>query len=129
MGGAPNRQAIGSPQVGEFESADAMYLPISESQSEDEDMCMVSNDEGLAPGPSNKISTNDWDEEQHTMLGMRAINLKTISLSPNHDAPTCVDAKNMKKESPAKKKVKRQNVPRENVNLPKHTNGWCLVTT
>ena len=66
MGGAPKRQAIGSPQVGEFESANGVYLPRSESETEDEDICMVSDDEGPAPGPSNRISTNDWDEERHT---------------------------------------------------------------
>ena len=63
MGGAPKRQTIVSPQVWEFESADAMYLPGSESESEDEDMCVVSDDEGMAPGPSKRISTNDWDKE------------------------------------------------------------------
>ena len=69
--GAPKRQAIGSPQVGEFESSDAVYLPKSESESEDENMCVLSDDEGPAFGPSNKISTNDWDDEQHTTLSMR----------------------------------------------------------
>ena len=63
VGGAPKRQAIGSPKVGELDSANAMYLPGSESESEGEDMCVVSDDEGLAPGPSNRISTKDWDEE------------------------------------------------------------------
>ena len=47
VGGAPKRQAIGSPQAGEFESANAMYLLGSESKSEDEDMCMASDDEML----------------------------------------------------------------------------------
>ena len=63
MGGAKKRQAIGSPQAGEFDSADAVYLIGSESKSEDEDMCVVSDGEGPSPGPSNRISTNDWDEE------------------------------------------------------------------
>ena len=40
-----------------------MYLPRSETKIEDENMSVVSDDEGPAPGPSNKISTNDWDEE------------------------------------------------------------------
>ena len=66
-GGAPERQTIGPPQAGEFEIADALYLLGSETDTEDEDMCVVSDDEGLAPGPSNRISTNDWDEEQHRM--------------------------------------------------------------
>ena len=58
---------------------------------------MVFDDEGPAPGPSNMISTKDWDEEHHTMLGMCAANLKRMFLGPEHDAPACVDAKNMKK--------------------------------
>ena len=63
MGGAPKRQAISSPQAGEFESANVVYLPGSKSESEDEDVCVVSDDEGPAPSPSNRISTNDWDEQ------------------------------------------------------------------
>ena len=108
MGGAPKRQAIGSPQVGEFDSADTVYLPRSETETEDEDMCVVSNDEGLAPGPSNRISTNDWHEEQHTTLGMCATNLKRMSLGPDRDVPACVNDKNVKKELVAKRNVKRR---------------------
>ena len=63
VGGAPKRQSIGSPQAGEFERSDALYLPRSETETENEDMSVVSDDEGPAPSPSNKISTNDWDEE------------------------------------------------------------------
>ena len=58
---------------------------------------MASDDEGPAPSTSNRISTNDWDEEQHTTLGMCATSLKRMSLGPDHDAPACVDAKNVKK--------------------------------
>ena len=105
--GTPKRQAIGSPQVGEFESAEALYLPKSETETEDEDMCMVSDDKGLDPGPSNRISTNDWDEEQNTTLGMCATSLKRMSLGPDCDTPACANAKNMKKEPTAKRNVKR----------------------
>ena len=87
---------------------DAMYLPGSESESEDKDMCVVSDDEGPAPGPSNRISTNDWDEEQHTTLGMCAANLKRMSLRPDHDPLACTDAQNVKKEPVAKRNVKHQ---------------------
>ena len=59
VGGAPKRQAINSPQIGEFDSANTVYLLGSESESEDEDMCVMSYDEGPVPGPSNRISTND----------------------------------------------------------------------
>ena len=45
-------------------------------------MCMVFDDEGPDPGPSNRISTNDWDEELHTTLGMCAANLKRMSPGP-----------------------------------------------
>ena len=83
-----------------------MYLLGSETESEDEDMCMVSDDEGLAPGPPNRISTNDWDEEQHATLGMCAASLKSMSLGPDRDAPACVDANNVKKEPAAKRNVK-----------------------
>ena len=69
-------------------------------------MCVVSDDEVPAPGPSNKISTNDWDEEKHTTLGMGAISLKRMSLGPNRDAPACVDAKNVKNEPTAKRNMK-----------------------
>ena len=51
VGGAPKRQTIGSPQAGEFDSADAVYLPRSESESEDKEICMVSDDEGLDAWP------------------------------------------------------------------------------
>ena len=108
VGGAPKRQAIGSPQIGGFDSADAVYLSGSESESEDEDMCVLFDDEGLAPGPSNRICTYDWDEEQHTTLGMCAAILKRMSLGPDHDASACIDAKNVKKEPAAKRNVKRQ---------------------
>ena len=71
-------------------------------------MCVVFDDEGPAPGPSNRISTNDWDEEQHTTLGMCATNLKRMSLGPGSDAQACVDAKNVKMEPTAKRNVKGQ---------------------
>ena len=83
-----------------------MYLPRSEGENEDEDMCVVFDDEGLPPGPSSRISTNDWDEEQHTTLDICATSLKRMSLGPDCDAPACVDAKNVKKESIAKRNVK-----------------------
>ena len=70
-------------------------------------MCVVFDDEGPAAGPSNRISTNDWDEEQHTTLDIYAASLKRMSLGPDCDAPACVDAKNMKKEPTAKRNVKR----------------------
>ena len=70
-------------------------------------MCVVSNDEGPAPIPSNRISTNDWDDEQHTMLSMCAANLKRMSLGPDYDALGCIDYKNVKKEPVAKRNVKR----------------------
>ena len=68
---------------------------------------MVSDDEGPALSSSNKISTNDWDEEQHTTLGMCAASLKKMSLGPDCDALACVDAKNVKKELATKRNVKR----------------------
>ena len=108
MGGTPKRQAAGSPQAAEFDSTDAMYLLGSEPESEDKDMCVVSDDEGLNPNPSNRIPTDDWDEEQHTTLGMCAANLKRMSLGPDYDAPACIDAKNMNKELAAKRNVKHQ---------------------
>ena len=108
VGGAPKRQAIGSPQAGEFESANATCLLELQIEIEDEDMCVVSDDEGPAPGPSNRSSTNDWEEEQNTMLGMCATSLKRMSLGPDRDAPNCVDAKNVKKEPTTKRNVKRQ---------------------
>ena len=84
-----------------------MYLLASKSESEDEDMCVVFDDEGLAPGASNKTSTDDWDEEQHAMLGMCAANLKRMSLGLNRDVPACIEAKNVKKESATERNVKR----------------------
>ena len=82
-----------------------MCLPGSERESEDEDMCVVSDDENPAPGASNRISKNDWDEEQHTTLGMSATNLKKMSLGPDRDARACVDAKNVKKAPTTKRNV------------------------
>ena len=61
--GARKKQAVGSSQAREFDSASAVYLPGSETEIEDEDMCVVCDDEGLVPTPSNRISANDWDEE------------------------------------------------------------------
>ena len=49
VGGAPKRRAIGSPQVGEFESADALYLPGSETETEDENMCVMLMMKGWLP--------------------------------------------------------------------------------
>ena len=69
---------------------------------------MVFDDEGLAPSPSNRISTNDWNEEQHTTLGMCVASLKRMSLGPDGDVLACVDAKNAKKEPTAKRNVKHQ---------------------
>ena len=108
VGGTPKRQAIGSLQAREFDSANTVCLPRSESKSEDEDMWMMSNDEGPAPGPSNRISTNAYDEEQHPTLSMCVANLKRMLLGPDHDAPACIDAKSMKKELETKRNVKRQ---------------------
>ena len=71
-------------------------------------MYVVSDEEELAPIPSNRISIDDWDEEQHTTLGMCAANLKRISLGPDHDALASIDAKNVKKAPSAKRNVKRQ---------------------
>ena len=70
-------------------------------------MCMVSDNEGPAPGPSNRISTDDWDEEQHTSLGICAANLKRMSLGIDRGAPACIKAKNVKKGLPTKRNVKR----------------------
>ena len=124
-GGAPKRQAVSSPQVGELYGTDALYVPGSESESEDEDMCVVSEDEGLAPGPSYRISTDDWDEEQHTSLGMCAANMKRLSLGPDYDASAWIEAKDVKKEPPTKKNVKRaKRTTRER--LPGHTYKWVL---
>ena len=67
---APKRQAVGSPQAAKSDSTDIVYVLGSETETQDDDMCVVFYDEGLGPGPSNRISTNDWDEEQHTSLGM-----------------------------------------------------------
>ena len=107
-GGTPKRQAVGFPQVGELDSAaDVVHLSGSESESEDENMCVVSDYEGPAPSSSNKISIDDWDEEQHTRLGMCAANLKRLSLGPDRDAPVCIEAKNTSKEQAAKRNVKR----------------------
>ena len=70
-------------------------------------MCVVFDDEGLVPGPSNKIATNDWDEEQHTSLGMCVSNLKRTSLGPYCGAPACIEAKNLMQEPLAKRNLKR----------------------
>ena len=43
-----------------------MYVSISESEREDNDMCLVLNDEGLALGLSNNVSIDDWNEDHHT---------------------------------------------------------------
>ena len=83
-----------------------MYVPRSESESENDDMCVVSDDEGPAPGTFNIISIDDWDEEQHTSLGMCAANLKRMSFSGDHDALACIQAN--KKEPPAKRNVQHQ---------------------
>ena len=85
-GGAPKIQAVGSPQAREFDSTGAMYVLKSESKSEDFDMCMPSDDEGPALSPSNRISTNDWEEDHHTSLGMCTAILKRNSLGPDYDA-------------------------------------------
>ena len=63
MDGARKRQAVGSPEIGELDSTDAMYVLGLETKTENDDMCVVSDDEGPAPGPSNRICTDDWDEE------------------------------------------------------------------
>ena len=67
-------------------------------------MCVVSDDEGPAPRLSNRISANNWDEEQLTTLGMCVVNLKNMSLGLNHDAPTCIETKNMQNEAGSKEK-------------------------
>ena len=68
---------------------------------------MVSDDEGPAPGPFNTMSTDDWEEKQHASLGMCTVNLKRMFLGPDHDALGCIEAKDMKKETPTKRNVKR----------------------
>ena len=95
------------PKQGNLDSADAVYILGSESESEDENICVVSDDEGPAPGPSKRISKDDWDEERHTSLGMSAAKLKKMSLGTDCNAPACIEAKNVKKELLAKRNVKR----------------------
>ena len=72
-----------------------LYLPGPETETEDEDMCVVSYDEGPAPGPSNRISTNEWDEEWYTTPDLCAACLKRMSLGPDRDALACLNAKDM----------------------------------
>ena len=89
-------------------------------------MCVVSDDEGPAPSPSNRISINDWDEEQHTTLGMFVANLKRMSLGPDHDALACVDAKNMEKELIARRNVKHRKCTMREYG-PGQTHKWVVL--
>ena len=124
MGGAPKRHAVGSPQSGEFDSTDAIYVVGSESESEDDDICVVCDDEGPAPGTSKKISGDDQDEEQHTWLGMCAVNLKRMSLGTDRDSPSCLRAN--KKEQPGKRNVEHPKRTTRNVFLTKIIDRCCL---
>lgn len=56
----------------EFDSTNFVYVLRSESESEDDDMCLGSDDEGPTPNTSNRISRDDWDEKEHTSLHMCA---------------------------------------------------------
>ena len=102
VSGTPKRWAIDSPQAGEFNNIDAVYVPRSESESEDYDMCVASDEEGLALGASNRISIDDWDEEQNTSLGMCTTNLKRMSPGTDCDALACIQANRVKKGPPEK---------------------------
>ena len=56
---------------------------------------------------------------------MCAASLKRMSLCPDHDAPACVNAKNMKKEQTAKRNVKRQKRTSRDYE-PVQTYKWVL---
>ena len=58
-GWLPKETSHRSPPIGVFDSTDAMYVLGSESESEDNDMCVASDDEGPAPSISNRIPKDD----------------------------------------------------------------------
>ena len=125
MGGAPKRYAVGSPQAGEFDSTDVVYVLGPESESEDDDICVVCDDEGRAPRTSNKISGDDRDEQRHTSLAICTANLKRISLSTDRDSASCIEAN--KKEAQAKRNVKHPKRTTRDVFLAKLKDRCCLV--
>ena len=46
-------------KLGELNSTDAVYVPGTKTETEDDDMCVVYNDEGPASSPSSRICIND----------------------------------------------------------------------
>ena len=105
MAEAPRRQAVGSPEAGEFNNPNPEYVPGSESECEHDDMCELWDELKPSPGPPMSISDYDWDKERHPSLSWCTANLERMSLGADGDAPACIEAK--KKEALAKRNVKR----------------------
>ena len=82
-------------------------------------MCVAFDDEDPALGPSNKVSIDNWDEEQHTSLGVWATNLKRMSLGIDRDTPTCIQANNIKKVA----RLEKRNVERPKCTMWKRVLG------
>ena len=127
MAEAPKRQAVGSPGAEEFNNPDPEYVPISESECEDDDMRELWDELQPSPGAPMSIFDDDRDKERHPSLGRCIANLERMSLGADGDALACIEAN--KKEAPAKRNVKGAKRTKENVFLAKLINGWGNVMT
>ena len=126
---APKRQAVGSPEVGDVNSGDPDYAPITLSESEAADEMREPWDD-VQPSPRSPITVtdDDCDKEQDLSLGPCTARLERISLGANGDARGSIEAK--KKEAPAKRTVKRARRTKKQ-RVPGRTYRWvenCLET-
>ena len=103
---APKRQALGSLEAGDLNTADPNYAPITLSESEaDDEMRDLWDGVQLSPHSPITVIDDDCDKEQDPSLGPCTARLERISLGADGDARGSIEAK--KKEAPAKRTVKR----------------------
>ena len=126
---APKRQALGSLEAGDLNTADPNYAPITLSESEADDE-MRDLWDGVQPSPHSPITVidDDCDKEQDPSLGPCTARLERISLGADGDARGSIEAK--KKEAPAKRTVKRARRTKKQC-VPGRTYRWvenCLET-
>ena len=118
---APKREAVSSPEAGEFNNPYPKYVLGSESECEDDDMRKLWDELQPSPSPPMSISDSDCDKEQHSSLGRCTANSERMSLGANGDAPACIEAN--KKEARVKrnmkhaKRTKRERVPSQTYKL------------
>ena len=110
------------PKVGDVNTGDPNYAPITLTQSEtDDEMQDLWDYAQQSPRSPISITDDDCHKEQDPSLGPCTARLERISLGADGDARASIEAK--KKEAPAKRTVKRARRARKD-RVPGRTYRW-----